>query len=444
MISGIILDTMLVSANFLGVINLQKLKLSLVHKLLWIFIITFFTNIAFYVNPMVSGFTLFTVFNVLLYRKNKNLSKNVFCVSCIFITQLFVELPIDYTIMVYNLLDKLFGYRAEVHEFLEVYFYYISTSVSSIIVVSLSVMFGNILKNKSILEVFDDHKSGAIIAATAFLAFLVLFTLAHTVGGDSLTVVQYVLGVFVVTLIALSIIFLIVINSHKEILRKRKEEELSQLVVYTTKIENIYKDMRRFKHDNINVLSSMIGYMDNNDMEGLIRYFRNVVTPYVSKLQSDDYNLGILSNIRIVELKGMIASKILRANEIDISVNIEIREKISRIHMDVIELCRAIGILLDNAIEAAMYAEEKIMNIVVMNHDETVTILISNTFKEGILPVHKIDAEGASSKGEGRGFGLANFKNIINKYDNILSETMIKDKYFTQTLRIHEVKCLAE
>lgn len=442
MISGIILDAILVSANFWGVINLQKLKISSLQKILWIVVMTFFTNLSFYIGPMISGFVLFITFNLLLYIKNKSLSKNIFCVSCVFITQLFVQLPLDYSVMYYDLLDKLFGYEAEVHAFVENYFLYISSSLSGIIVITFSLVFGKLIHKKSIFSVFEDKKNGVMISVSAFLAFIVLFTLAHTVDGSSLSMVQYVLGVLVVSLISLSIISLIVISSHKEVLRKRKEEELSQLMVYTSKIESIYKDMRRFKHDNINVLSSMIGYMDEDDMDGLVHYFKNIVTPYVSKLQSDDHNLGILANIGIVELKGMIASKILRAHELNISVNVEIVEQIKRIDMDIIELCRAIGILLDNAIEASMQAKEKIINIALMKHGHMVTILISNTYEEGILPLHKIYTEGASSKGDNRGFGLSNFKNIINKYDNILSETTLNDGYFTQTLRIDNVKCI--
>jgi len=52
------------------------------------------------------------------------------------------------------------------------------------------------------------------------------------------------------------------------------------------------------------------------------------------------------------------------------------------------------------------------------------------------LDMQKLATDSYSTKGEGRGMGLAIAKKIISKYKNVLHVTTYEDNIFTQTIEI--------
>ena len=50
----------------------------------------------------------------------------------------------------------------------------------------------------------------------------------------------------------------------------------------------------------------------------------------------------------------------------------------------------------------------------------------------------KIWQHGYSTRGSGRGIGLASYKKILEHYDNAFSLTTVSDGYFVQELKIQE------
>ena len=59
-----------------------------------------------------------------------------------------------------------------------------------------------------------------------------------------------------------------------------------------------------------------------------------------------------------------------------------------------------------------------------------------NSFVNHGLSLTDMEKQNVSSKGEGRGLGLNNVKEILSRYDNVNKITEIKDNFFIQTLII--------
>jgi Predicted signal transduction protein with a C-terminal ATPase domain len=74
-----------------------------------------------------------------------------------------------------------------------------------------------------------------------------------------------------------------------------------------------------------------------------------------NKIIEGNKNIDMLSNLKITGLKGLISSKILDSQAKGIKAKIEMFEDISENSAGIIDICRIIGILMDNAIEAAPY-----------------------------------------------------------------------------------------
>ena len=86
----------------------------------------------------------------------------------------------------------------------------------------------------------------------------------------------------------------------------------------------LYNDMRGFRHDYINILASMADYLENEDMQGLKQHFNKNIMPLGEGMKSNNFKIGLLQNLHLPEIKGIMASKVIRAQECGIDVSIEV------------------------------------------------------------------------------------------------------------------------
>ena len=98
-----------------------------------------------------------------------------------------------------------------------------------------------------------------------------------------------------------------------------------------------------------------------------------------------------------------------------------------------------VGILLDNAIEAARGVENSEVRMAFIHMDEVILLVVSNTFDKKIaIKVHEIYQEGFSTKGENRGLGLANLRQMTNDLHNVNLNTKISSPYFIQEVEFQK------
>lgn len=238
----------------------------------------------------------------------------------------------------------------------------------------------------------------------------------------------------IITLIFIILIFFI----KKEANFKYKQIQLDNLKEYTDNLEKLYTDMRKFRHDYINIISTMATFIEDRDMNALEEHFNKYIYPLNKKINKNNYKLGLLKNLHLSEIKGLISAKVIHAQELGLDMIIDITEPIYEINMNIIDLSRMLGIILDNAIEASIESNEKRANIAFINKNSSVIIVLINTFNGDIPPISKLFKEGFSTKGENRGLGLSNLKEIISKYTNISLDTSINKNEFIQEITIHK------
>ena len=106
------------------------------------------------------------------------------------------------------------------------------------------------------------------------------------------------------------------------------------------------------------------------------------------------------------------------------------------------EFSRILGILLDNAIEAASECEEKLINIYFRNeyNRNRNIVIISNTYKNKTVNTDEIFEKGKTGKENHSGLGLWEVRQYMKKNDNLNLFTTKDDKYFTQQLEIYDNK----
>jgi two-component system sensor histidine kinase AgrC len=244
-------------------------------------------------------------------------------------------------------------------------------------------------------------------------------------------------------LISVILILLIVYNFDKsvefQVALKSERTEINQLKEYTDLVENMYSETRRFKHDYMNMITSLNSYIENEDMDGLQQYFNTNIINMDKDINWNNSNIDKLKYIKIMGLKGIISSKLIKAVTENVDIKVNIVEYIDYISMSTLDLCRILGVFLDNALEASGECEFPKVQLAIIKKDEYVSIIIENNFFDEAPKIHNIFKEGFSTKGSNRGIGLFNVKEIIDKkYPNVLLNTSTQNNMFVQELWIKD------
>lgn len=234
------------------------------------------------------------------------------------------------------------------------------------------------------------------------------------------------------------VLYITIINLKKENHFREIEIEKEQFADYMHSLELINHDMQKFRHDYANILSTMQGYMEINDLEGLKNYFKQHIMSAEGDTLKRNQRLANLSNLHITGIKGLLLTKALQAEKEGIEVDIEIPGEIEEIAMNVIDISRILGIFLDNAIEATSHVENgKEINIAIMKSmKDSIIIIIENTVQEESILLEQIFKEGFSTKGENRGKGLSTVQSIINQYPDVMLNTNVENGLFIQKLEV--------
>lgn len=243
----------------------------------------------------------------------------------------------------------------------------------------------------------------------------------------------------VITATMIMILITIILKaSYKEIELQAKKQELFYLQQNYSNVESYYDKMRKFKHDYVNIISTLAGFIEDNDIKSLKDYFEKNIINLTEKIEKDSVELACIKNIKQVELKGLLTVKLMQINKKNADVSVEIIEEIDKINWDIIDMSRVLGILLDNAIEAIENSKFKKFQLAILKNKGEVVIIIKNSFEGERLSIQRIYQKGFSTKGSNRGLGLANVKEIIDKNPNINLETLIENNEFTQIVKIKD------
>lgn len=225
-------------------------------------------------------------------------------------------------------------------------------------------------------------------------------------------------------------------NKLEKEIASAREQELRSLSAYSKQIEGLYEELRAFRHDYANILASLKEGIEQNDM-GIVRHiYDSVLTDSADFIQNSKFNIGRLANIDDDAIKSLLSAKFLEAEANHIEVNLEVKDKIGAPAMPLLDYIRILAILCDNAIEAALEAENPAITIACFYQDDDYVLIVDNSTKEENIPVNLIYQKDYSSKGYGRGIGLKTIYQMMRKYPDLIVQTDSKNYHFCQTIRI--------
>lgn len=237
-------------------------------------------------------------------------------------------------------------------------------------------------------------------------------------------------------LVFLAILFSLV---KQKIDNNKITEKYDSLIEFMNSYEEKIDELRIQSHENKNQLLNIKSkIIDKDKNKNIIEYIDSILN---EKVQLDKGKYSKLKYLPSNGFKGMFYYKISKAEElgIKISINISAGIKKSVLHNmnaeDYKQLCRIIGVYLDNAIEASAISNEKLLGIEIYLNNNDVEIIISNSYL-GEVDIKNVNEKGYSTKGKSHGYGLSLVKNILENSNIFSSETTTCNGIYTQKLNI--------
>ena len=126
---------------------------------------------------------------------------------------------------------------------------------------------------------------------------------------------------------------------------------------------------------------------------------------YYSQLLDDCQKVNNLSTLNpdVVNepaIYSLLTNKYHTADEKGISIKLEVFLDLTTLNIKIYEFTKILGILMDNAIQAAEHCEEKLINVTIRKdfHQERQLLIIENTYLDKNIDTEKIYEKGFSTK----------------------------------------------
>ena len=303
-------------------------------------------------------------------------------------------------------------------------------SLTAIFMYDLSFIKGPIQK---ILKMLDSLNKGyTYLVLLIFVVSLNFFLTSNYITKNNITI----LFINTIFIIIYSIIFIIFIREKNRNILYANENKL--LLSSLNEYEKMLDYQRINNHENKNQLLVIKSMMEKNN-KNVIEYINEIIK---EKREDDEIIYNNAKRIPSGGLQGLIYQKMLLMKENNINSILNISKQVRKINFSDIspkmnyDICRIVGIIIDNAIEETSKIDEKNKEIMIsMYNDEYFIIEVSNRFKSNI-DLNNIYKKGYTTKGKNHGYGLSLLKKIVDNNSRISNEISITNNIFTQMIKI--------
>lgn len=210
--------------------------------------------------------------------------------------------------------------------------------------------------------------------------------------------------------------------------RSEKRIELYQqelIKTHYTEVENMYRQMRGWRHDYRNHIQTMKVYAAEGDLDAITRY--------LDMLDTDLQTVDTVIKTGNKMTDAILNSKISLAKDKKINVIADAHVPVELTTPE-LELCAILGNLFDNAIEASLALPEEQRTIrVYMDMKETQLYICFTNFT-GTKKQKKVNGRFFTTKGAGHGLGLLRIDDIVERHDGYVNRNSEDGAFTTEIL----------
>lgn len=377
-------------------------------------------------SPFNTFFNVITIFLLNVFVFKISIFKGILALIIPFITTIFLELIFSRVYYIIFNVDYVIGMNIPIHRLIGTLLMYLLMYLIYITLKYFKINFSKveILNKKHKYLLMINIIFGIILIATQ-LYILTFYT--------------YLLPTFILVLSIISILAYVIVSLYTLFTVSKLERtsmSLEEAQLYNKTLEILQDNTRAFRHDFANILQGMVGYMDNNDMEGLKKYYSQLVDDIQHSNNLTTLSPKVVNNPAIYNV---LATKYHKADSLGIKIHLEAFLDMNDLHMKIYEFTRVLGILMDNAIEATSECENKIINVTFRKdtRKHMQLLIIENTYKNKDIDTDKIFEKGYSTKKGNTGLGLWEVRQILKKNNNLNLFTSKNSEFFTQQFEIY-------
>ena len=369
---------------------------------------------------------IFMIFFAFLFKENVQ--------KCI-ITPIFYQLIIMVSETIYALIITIF--KIDINITIKSFDINMISNIF-IAIISIIISYIKITKKiyKKLLNVTD--KINKIQLSTFCIIIIIIANILSMIVYYQIKI-QYLLIFNVsLTLLCCYIVFYVFKTQNKY---NKVNDKYNIAINSLTDYEEMMKKYRINNHENKNLLLAVRAMIVNNEKD---------IPIYIDSIIKDKYNdneklLLKVNKIPSGGLRATIYSEILKIKDKKINYELIIDNNIKTIDLinidtnTIIDICKILGVFIDNAIEEVSKIKNKHIGISLYINDNKLVIGVSNTYDKKI-EVDKIYNEGYTTKGKGHGYGLSLVKKIIDGNNIFENKISINKSIFTQILCIQYKK----
>ncbi len=186
-----------------------------------------------------------------------------------------------------------------------------------------------------------------------------------------------------------------------------RDAYIKTLAVSLAKSSGLHHDLR-------NILNTYGGYLELGMLDKLREYHAKLVNK-LTPLIAPDLNTRLYENPAVVSL---LKAKAAYAQNLGVALRLNMDCELCDFFIDNLDICRIIGNLADNAIEAAAESSMKSVSITIDAKSEDAKLIVITNSTRGAVDVERILLEGVTTKAEHSGIGLSNVLDILSRYGN--------------------------
>lgn len=294
----------------------------------------------------------------------------------------------------------------------------------------LTFMATMVCKMKSVKEIckkiIEISKSSYINITIIFLTIFFIIILS-----TKLSLEYNFQKYFLDTLLLLIFLFFFVFALVKNYLAQKEKREKEVLLDFISKYEKIIDENRENKHEMLNNLIILRSFDDRNDSE-YDKVLNELIVRYGKNSGETVKNISKLPK----GLKGILYYKMNDMKQKHINLTVSISQRVSS-PLEKLEteeyviLSKIVGIIMDNALEAALKSKDKSVFIEVYEQNGIVIMVIENSC-DSIVNVNDIKKKNFSTKGAGRGLGLHIAELLLKKSKHITMSQHSTDVFITK------------
>ena len=210
--------------------------------------------------------------------------------------------------------------------------------------------------------------------------------------------------------------------------RSKKRIALYQqelIKTHYTEVENMYRQMRSWRHDYRSHIQTMKVYAARGDLDA--------ISQYLDMLDTDLQTVDTVIKTGNKMTDAILNSKISLAKDKNIKVIADANIPV-KLTTPELELCAILGNLFDNAIEASLALPEDQRTIrVYMDMKETQLYICFTNFTTA-KKQKKVNGRFLTTKGAGHGLGLLRIDDIVKRHDGYVNRNSEDGAFTTEIL----------